>query len=138
MYGLTQRLVTRKIPYIASRGAAATVLVVEGDPIALDMVRRATADHYRIIVAPNADKALVMITEERPDVVMLDSSLDSSDIALVTISVAACDDLDSMPVVMIDPEQLTDVVSLRRCIDEAIRVARRVYMGGGLLHRVAA
>jgi len=29
-------------------------------------------------------------------------------------------------------------VSLRRRIDEAVRVTRRVYMGGGLLHRVAA
>jgi hypothetical protein len=29
-------------------------------------------------------------------------------------------------------------VSLRRRIDEAIRVTRRVYLGGGLRHRVAA
>jgi PleD family two-component response regulator len=138
MYGLTQRLVTRSVPYVVSRGAAATVLVLDRDPVTLDLLRRATADHYRIIIAANGDEALAMIAEERPDVVMLDSSLDSGEIALVTISVAACDELDAMPVVLIDPEQLTDVASLRRCIDEAIRVARRVYMGGGLLHRVAA
>jgi CheY-like chemotaxis protein len=138
MYGLTQRLVTRSIPYITSPGAAATVLVLDRDPITLDLVRRATADHYRIVVAADGDECLAMIDEIRPDVVLLDMSLDSAEIALVTITVAACDELDAMPVVMIDPAHLTDVTSLRQRIDEAIRVARRVYMGGGLLNRVAA
>ena len=38
---------------------------------------------------------------------------------------------------MVDPEQPTNTMTLRRRIDDAIRVSRRVYLGGGLLHRVA-
>ena len=57
---------------------------------------------------------------------------------MVTVTLAACDELDSTPVIMVDPEQPTNALSLRRRIDEAIRVTRRVYLGGGLRHRVAA
>jgi hypothetical protein len=64
-------------------------------------------------------------------------SLEKSDIAMVTMALA-CDELDSTPVIMIDPEQPMNAVGLRRRIDEAIRVTRRVYLGGGLRHRMAA
>ena len=45
---------------------------------------------------------------------------------------------DVVTVIMIDPEQRLTAVGLRQRIDEAIRVTRRVYLGGGLRHRMAA
>jgi DNA-binding response OmpR family regulator len=114
------------------------VLVIDRDPLTLDLARRAIADHYRIIVAENGTDALGMIDEHHPDIVMIDMTLENAEIAMVTVALAACDELDSTPVIMVDPEQPTNAVSLRRRIDEAIRVTRRVYLGGGLRHRVAA
>jgi hypothetical protein len=57
---------------------------------------------------------------------------------MVTVTLAACDELDSTPVIMIDPEQPMNAMGLRKRIDDAIRVARRVYLGGGLRNRLAA
>ena len=123
---------------MTSIGASATVLVIDRDPLTLDLARRAIADHYRIIVAENGTDALAMIDEHHPDIVMIDMTFANAEIAMVTVALAACDELDSTPVIMVDPEQPTNAMSLRRRIDEAIRVTRRIYMGGGLLHRVAA
>ena len=138
MYGLTHRFATDSLADVTPIGASATVLVIDRDPLTLDLARRAIADHYRIIVAENGTDALAMIDEHHPDIVMIDMTLENAEIAMVTVALAACDELDSTPVIMVDPEQPTNAVSLRRRIDEAIRVTRRVYMGGGLLHRVAA
>ncbi len=138
MYGLTHRFATDSLADVTSIGASATVLVIDRDPLTLDLARRAIADHYRIIVAENGTDALAMIDEHHPDIVMIDMTFANAEIAMVTVALAACDELDSTPVIMVDPEQPTNTMSLRRRIDEAIRVTRRVYMGGGLLHRVAA
>ena len=138
MYGLTHRFATDSLADVTPIGASATVLVIDRDPLTLDLVRRAIADHYRIIVAENGTDALAMIDEHHPDIVMIDMTFANAEIAMVTVALAACDELDSTPVIMVDPEQPTNAMSLRRRIDEAIRVTRRVYMGGGLLHRVAA
>jgi response regulator RpfG family c-di-GMP phosphodiesterase len=138
MYGLTHRFATDSLADVTSIGASATVLVIDRDPLTLDLARRAIADLYRIIVAENGTDALAMIDEHHPDIVMIDMTFANAEIAMVTVALAACDELDSTPVIMVDPEQPTNTMSLRRRIDEAIRVTRRVYMGGGLLHRVAA
>ncbi|HEY2788558.1 MAG TPA: response regulator [Gaiellales bacterium] len=138
MYGLTHRFATDSLADVTPIGASATVLVIDRDPLTLDLARRAIADHYRIIVAENGTDALSMIDEHHPDVVMIDMTLKTAEIAMVTVALAACDELDSTPVLMVDPDQPTNAVSLRRRIDEAIRVTRRVYLGGGLRHRVAA
>ena len=138
MYGLTHRFATDSLADVTPIGASATVLVIDRDPLTLDLVRRAIADHYRIIVAENGTDALAMIDEHHPDIVMIDMTFANAEIAMVTVALAACDELDLTPVIMVDPEQPTNAMSLRRRIDEAIRVTRRVYMGGGLLHRVAA
>jgi hypothetical protein len=39
---------------------------------------------------------------------------------------------------MVDPYEPMNTSTLRRRIDDAIRVSRRVYLGGGLRHRLAA
>ncbi len=127
MYGLTHRFATTT--WLAD---------VTRSGLTLTLVREAIAGHYNVVSASDSSEALALIDAHRPDVVLLDMSLEKSDIAMVTMALAACDELDSTPVIMIDPEQPMNAVGLRRRIDEAIRVTRRVYLGGGLRHRMAA
>ncbi len=138
MYGLAHRFANDAFANVTAIGASATVLVIDRDPATLVLAERAIADHYAILVAADAQEALALINERRPDVVMLDMTLSSSEVAMVTVALAACDELDSTPVIMIDPEQAMNAVSLRKRIDEAVRVTRRVYLGGGLRNRLAA
>jgi CheY-like chemotaxis protein len=133
MYGLTHRFAD-----VTPIGARATVMVIDRDPLTLTLVREAIGDHYHLVVASDSDEAMALIDAHRPDVVMVDMSLEKAEIAIVTVALAACDELDSTPLVMIEPEQPTNAVTLRRRIDDAVRVARRVYLGGGLRHRLAA
>ena len=138
MYGLTHRFATDSLANVTPIGTSATVLVIDRDPATLVLAQRAIADHYAIIVAADAQEALALIAERRPDVVMLDMTLSSSEVAMVTVALAACDELDATPVIMLDPEQPLNAVTLRKRIDEAVRVTRRVYLGGGLRNRLAA
>jgi CheY-like chemotaxis protein len=138
MYGLTHRFAADHLADVTPIGARATVMVIDRDPLTLTLVREAIGDHYHLVVASNSDEAMALIDAHRPDVVMVDMSLEKAEIAIVTVALAACDELDSTPLVMIEPEQPTNAVTLRRRIDDAVRVARRVYLGGGLRHRLAA
>jgi len=138
MYGLAHRFANDAFANVTAIGTSATVLVVDRDPATLVLAQRAIADHYAIIVAADAQEALALIDERRPDVVMLDMTLSSSEVAMVTVALAACDELDATPVIMLDPEQPLNAVTLRKRIDEAVRVTRRVYLGGGLRNRLAA
>ena len=110
MYGLSHRFANESLANVTPIGASATVLVIDRDPLTLDLARRAIADHYRIIVATNGTEALAMIDDHRPDVVMVDMTLDKAEIAMVTVALAACDELDSTPVIMVDPEQPTNAL----------------------------
>lgn len=149
MYGLTHRLANDTPPQgdvvepsllarITPLGARATVLVIDRDPLTLAMVRRAVADHYHVVVARDAEEALGLVNDMRPDVLVFDVGLDNAEVAMVTVALAACDVLDATPAVMVDPDEPMNTITLRRRIDDAIRVSRRVYLGGGLRHRVAA
>ena len=149
MYGLTHRF-AREAPAagdaaepsalgrISSLGARATVMVVDRDPVTLTMVRRAVADHYHVVVARDVEEALQLVNTIHPEVLVFDAGLDERDVALLTVALAACDELDSVPAVMVQPDEPMNAVTLRRRIDEAVRVSRRVYLGGGLRQRVAA
>ena len=138
MYGLAHRFANDALANVTAIGASATVLVIDRDPATLALAQLAIADHYGIIVAADAQEALALIDERRPDVVMLDMTLSSSEVAMVTVALAACDELDATPVIMIDPELPMNAITLRKRIDEAVRVTRRVYLGGGLRNRLAA
>ena len=138
MYGLTQRLVT---PLLARH---------DPDRGAGDRARASTATRSRSTCVraarsptttgssspPTADEALALIDEHRPDVVMLDMSLgqrrdrhgDRRRSPPATSSTRRRS-------IMIDPEQPVNAMGLRQRIDDAIRVARRVYLGGGLRNR---
>jgi CheY-like chemotaxis protein len=149
MYGLTHRIANdtpaegdvvepSPLARISPLGARATVLVIDRDPLTLTMVRRAVADHYHVAVARDAEEALELVSDMKPDVLVFDVGLDGADVAMVTVALAACDVLDATPAVMVDPHEPMNTVTLRRRIDDAIRVNRRVYLGGGLRHRLAA
>ncbi len=138
MYGLSHRFANDSLANVTPIGSSASVLVIDRDPATLSLAESAIAGHYRIIVATDGQEALELINARRPDVVMLDMTLSSGEIAMVTVALAACDELDSTPVIMIDPEQPANAISLRKRIDEAVRVTRRVYLGGGLRNRLAA
>jgi PleD family two-component response regulator len=149
MYGLTHRIANDTSPQgdvvepsllarITPLGARATVLVIDRDPLTLAMVRRAVADHYHVVVARDAEEALGLVNDMKPDALVFDVGLDDAEVAMVTVALAACDVLDATPAVMVDPDEPMNAITLRRRIDDAIRVSRRVYLGGGLRHRVAA
>jgi PleD family two-component response regulator len=148
MYGLTHRIendapqgdVVEPSPLarISSLGAPATVMVIDRDPLTLAMVRRAVNDHYHVVVARDAEEALGLVKDMKPDVLVFDVGLDEAEVAIVTVALAACDVLDATPAVMVDPDEPMNTITLRRRIDDAIRVGRRVYLGGGLRHRLAA
>ena len=148
MYGLTHRIendapqgdVVEPSPLarISSLGAPATVMVIDRDPLTLAMVRRAVSDHYQVVVARDAEEALSLVNDMKPDVLVFDVGLDEAEVAIVTVALAACDVLDATPAVMVDPDEPMNTITLRRRIDDAIRVSRRVYLGGGLRHRLAA
>jgi PleD family two-component response regulator len=139
MYGLTHRFATTMtLADVTSIGASVTVMAIARDRLTLTLVREAIAGHHEVVSASDSSEALALIDARRPDVVLLDMSLENSDITIVTMALAACDELDATPVIMIDPEQPMNALGLRRRIDEAIRVTRRVYLGGGLRHRMAA
>jgi PleD family two-component response regulator len=148
MYGLTHRIesdapqgdVVEPSPLarISSLGAPATVMVIDRDPLTLAMVRRAVSDHYHVVVARDAEEALGLVKDMKPDVLVFDVGLDEAEVAIVTVALAACDVLDATPAVMVDPDEPMNTITLRRRIDDAIRVSRRVYLGGGLRHRLAA
>jgi hypothetical protein len=79
-----------------------------------------------------------LLDEAHPDVIVLDSGLDEAEVALVTVGLAACDSMDAIPTVMIDLDQPINADGIRARIDAARKVTRRVYLGGGLRHRMAA
>jgi CheY-like chemotaxis protein len=139
MYGLTHRFATTTtLADVTPIGAAVTVMVIDRDRLTLTLVREAIAGHFQVVAASDSGEALALINSHRPDVVLLDMSLEKTEVAMVTVALAACDELDSTPVIMVDPEQPMNAIGLRHRIDEAIRVTRRVYLGGGLRHRMAA
>lgn len=149
MYGLTHRIANdtpadrdvvepSPLAQISSLGARATVMVIDRDPLTLAMVRRAVADHYHVVVARDAEEALGLVNDMKPDVLIFDIGLDEAEVAILTVALAACDVLDATPAVMVDPDEPMNTITLRNRIDDAIRVSRRVYLGGGLRHRLAA
>jgi DNA-binding response OmpR family regulator len=146
MYGLTHRL-----PSIADTGAGhgapagvqplralGSVMVIDRDPLTLHLVRQAVSADHHVVIARDASEAMSLLDEIHPDVIVLDSSLDDTEVALVTVGLAACDSMDAIPTVMIDLDQPINADSIRARIEAARKVTRRVYLGGGLRHRVAA
>src|SRR4051794_12550748 len=148
MYGLTHRIerdapqgdVVEPSPLtrISSLGAPATVMVIDRDPLTLAMVRRAVSDHYHVVVARDAEEALSLVKDMQPDVLVFDVGLDEAEVAIVPAPPPPCDVLDPPPAVMVAPDEPMNTTPPRRRIDDPTPVTRRVYLGGGLRHRLAA
>ncbi|MGZ4482057.1 MAG: hypothetical protein ACXVY5_07605 [Gaiellales bacterium] len=147
MYGLTDRIAGNgptAPDTIARDGFApavphapsATVMVVDRDPDMLHLVRRCLDDVAQIVVAGGAADVLEQLPWTRPDVILLDMSLEGDQIAAIVEGLAA-DRMEAIPVVMIDPTEALNGDDLRSRVRAAMRVSGRVYMGGGLRVRVA-
>ena len=119
-------------------GERATVVVLESDPSTLAVVRRAVAGHYRVVVVSDAAAALAAVDRLRPEALVFDTALPEAEVAMVTVALAACDHLDSTPAVLLDPAEPMNAIAMRTRIDAAVRVSRRVFLGGGLHQRFAA
>ena len=73
----------------------------------------------------------------RPAVVLLDTSIDEREIALVAEGLADAG-LEAIPLLMIDPDEPLNGDALRGRVQAAVHVTRRIWFGGGLRSRMAA
>jgi PleD family two-component response regulator len=144
MYGLTHRLPnisdTEPVAPAAAHPprALGSVLVIDRDPLTLQLVRQAVCADHHVVIARDAAEAMSLMDLTQPDVIVLDSGLDEAEVALVTVGPAATDSMDAIPTVMIDLDEPINAQGIRARIDAARKVTRRVYLGGGLRHRMAA
>jgi DNA-binding response OmpR family regulator len=113
-------------------------MVIDRDPFTLQLVRLSVGDDFHVVVARDADEAMMLMHTTRPDVLVFDTGLEETEIAMVTVALAACEDMDATPTIMLDPDEAMNADSMRARIDAAVNVSRRVYLGGGLRNRVAA
>jgi DNA-binding NarL/FixJ family response regulator len=147
MYGLTHRLsINSTTPEIVESGplapvialrAGGTVMVIDRDPFTLQLVRLSVGEDFHVVVARDADEAMMLMHSTRPDVGVFDTGLEETEIAMVTVALAACEDMDATPTIMLNPDEAMNADSMRARIDAALSVSRRVYLGGGLRNRVA-
>ncbi len=136
MYGLTDRL-TRTESTATSAGAdgglapvialfpRASVLVVDRDPSTLQLIRTCLDDSCHIAVARDDQEALEQVHSVRPAVVLLDTSIDEREIALVADGLADAG-LDAIPLLMIDPTEPLNGDALYDRVQAAVLVTRRV------------
>jgi CheY-like chemotaxis protein len=146
MYGLTDRI-TRTDPTSTTAGAGLapviplfarpSVLVVDRDPSTLQLIRTCLDDSCHIAVARDGGEALEQVHSVRPAVVLLDTSIDEREIALVAEGLADAG-LEAIPLLMIDPDEPLNGDALRGRVQAAVHVTRRVWFGGGLRSRMAA
>ena len=82
MYGLTHRFATTTtLADVTPIGASVTVMVIDRDRLTLTLVREAIAGHYDVVSASDSGEALALINAQRPDVVLLDMSLEKTEVA---------------------------------------------------------
>ena len=146
MYGLTDRI-TRTDPTATSAGSGlapviplfprGSVLVVDRDPSALQLIRTCLEDFCHIAVARDCGEALEQVHSVRPSVVVLGTSIEEREIELVADGLADAG-LEAIPLLMIDPAEPLSGEALRERVQAAAHVARRVWFGGGLRSRMAA
>jgi putative two-component system response regulator len=56
----------------AIRDNQKSVLVVDDEPVNLHLIRHALKGHYRVLLAADAEEALIAATEQHPDIILLD------------------------------------------------------------------
>jgi len=143
MYGLTHRLPRPDVETDAADVAPAlrphgTVLLVHRDPMTLCLVRPAVEADHGLIVARDADQALAALRFACVDVLLVDRALPRGEAATVVTALSELGDRDAVPTIVLDHDLPVSAAAVRSQVRQAIRVARRGYLGGGLRSRMAA
>jgi CheY-like chemotaxis protein len=136
MYGLNHRLggQTQKLPVPSPRG---TVLVVDSDPVTVELARRAVAGSYELLVAADAAEAMPLLRAHVADAVVIDVAQPGDCVDRVAGAIATDDHPDAAPLVLLDHSEAVNAADIRGRVDQAMRVGRRGYLGGGLRQRMA-
>ena len=137
MYGLNHRLggQTQISEDSTPRG---TVLVVDCDPVTIELARRAVAGSYDLLVAADAEAAMPLLRAHVADAVVIDVAQPGDCVEQVADAIATDDHPDVAPLVLLDHSEAVNAADIRGRVDQALRVGRRGYLGGGLRQRMAA
>lgn len=78
-----------------------TVLIVDDEPLSLDMLRLALRDEYKILTANNGREGLNIATAQLPDIILLDIVMPEMDGYEVCLTIKDNPDLCDIPVLFI-------------------------------------
>ena len=117
----------------------ATVLAVDDEEDILTIIRHnLEREGHRVLTAPNGDRALEIVREEQPDVVVLDVMMPGTDgWGVLNRIKAERDDLASIPVLMLTA-RAADEDRIRGGIEGAIRYLTKPFSPRDLCSEVAA
>jgi DNA-binding response OmpR family regulator len=117
----------------------ATVLAVDDEEDILTIIRHnLEREGHRVLTAPNGDRALEIVRDEKPDVVVLDVMMPGTDgWGVLNRIKAEHDDLASIPVLMLTA-RAADEDRIRGGIEGAIRYLTKPFSPRDLCSEVAA
>jgi DNA-binding response OmpR family regulator len=117
----------------------ATVLAVDDEEDILTIIRHnLEREGHRVLTAPNGDRALELVREEKPDVVVLDVMMPGTDgWGVLNMIKAERDELATIPVLMLTA-RAADEDRIRGGIEGAIRYLTKPFSPRDLCAEVAA
>jgi DNA-binding response OmpR family regulator len=117
----------------------ATVLAVDDEEDILTIIRHnLEREGHRVLTAPNGDRAIELVREEKPDVVVLDVMMPGTDgWGVLNMIKAERDELASIPVLMLTA-RTADEDRIRGGIEGAIRYLTKPFSPRDLCSEVAA
>ena len=117
----------------------ATVLAVDDEADILTIIRHnLEREGHRVLTAPNGDRALEIVREEKPDVVVLDVMMPGTDgWGVLNMIKAEREELASIPVLMLTA-RAADEDRIRGGIEGAIRYLTKPFSPRDLCSEVAA
>ena len=117
----------------------ATVLAVDDEEDILTIIRHnLEREGHQVLTAPNGDRAIEIVRDEKPDVVVLDVMMPGTDgWGVLNMIKAERDELASIPVLMLTA-RATDEDRIRGGIEGAIRYLTKPFSPRDLCSEVAA
>ncbi len=117
----------------------ATVLAVDDEQDILTIIRHnLEREGHRVLTAPNGDRALEIVRDERPDVVVLDVMMPGTDgWGVLNLLKAEREELATIPVLMLTA-RAADEDRIRGGIEGAIRYLTKPFSPRDLCNEVAA
>jgi DNA-binding response OmpR family regulator len=117
----------------------ATVLAVDDEEDILTIIRHnLEREGHRVLTAPNGDRALELVREEKPDVVVLDVMMPGTDgWGVLNLIKAEREELATIPVLMLTA-RAADEDRIRGGIEGAIRYLTKPFSPRDLCSEVAA